>query len=138
MSTAANFEGLPGAGFFAHAKLRGVPGSENLPDHEYVEIPFPTDIQSWCPLVKDARVEYRGRRWPEVPQRCGSVVKYARSKRADDIFSAIKGQALLDQRALVSDDYECLIENEGPVVCWDDDGSESWFPGQSMAILEVQ
>jgi hypothetical protein len=32
-------------------------------------------------------------------------------------------------------DPECLVDSEGPVVTWDDNGAEDWYPGQAMPCI---
>jgi hypothetical protein len=63
----------------------------------------------------------------------GVITAWGRGVQADETFRA-------------SGDFEILIDNEGPVVTWDegtvgatdaDDSGTHWFPGQSMVVLET-
>jgi hypothetical protein len=44
--------------------------------------------------------------------------------------------AALAGRELVAEDYEPLIDSEGPVVRWPN-GRVEWYPGQSMGFIAV-
>lgn len=66
----------------------------------------------------------------------GTVTGYARGQKAHAQFEANKEAAHDSGRNLVSDDYECLIDGEGPLVTMDD-GRIEWFPGQAEGVLEL-
>ncbi len=130
--------GVPGDGFFQMAKSLGVEGAEELPALAFVKIPFPPNSEEWNPHQQGTRVRFAGHR-RTYEGRTGTVVKWARSVRAHGIFVAICAGARAANRELVSDDYECLIDSEGPVVQWDqqlEGDDDCWFPGQSSAILD--
>lgn len=67
--------------------------------------------------------------------RVGTIVGQARSRKADRIFAAAVAEAASKGVPLSGDAFEILIDNEGPVVQWDD-GPLDWFPGQALGSLE--
>lgn len=68
--------------------------------------------------------------------RTGQIVAWGRASKAHRKFLANKAAAEEAQRELGNDDYEPLIDNEGPVVLFGD-GKQEWFPGQAMSCLEL-
>lgn len=68
----------------------------------------------------------------------GTVVGHARGKEADRKFHENKDAALRAGRGLTGDDYEPLIDSEGPLVHWDGDEQPDWVPGQAMAVLAYE
>lgn len=104
----------------------------------YVTIPFPDD--------KDARDVFgalivQGTRVRQVyglsVGRKGSIAGYARGKHADSQFRENQSNAILAGRDLTNDDYDPLIDAEGPLVKWDGENQLDWFPGQAMVCIEV-
>lgn len=65
----------------------------------------------------------------------GTVTGHGRSPRADAKFAIRKRLAEKAGRELTDEDYECLIDNEGPTVRFDN-GKEDWFPGQAIVAIE--
>lgn len=65
----------------------------------------------------------------------GTVVGWGRSTKADHRFAVIIAEAKDGGRELTSDDHECLIDEEGPVVDFDN-GETDWFPGQAITAVE--
>jgi hypothetical protein len=61
----------------------------------------------------------------------GLMVAAGRSTRSHERFAEISRQAQADGRELAGDDYECLIDEEGPVVLFDGHDEPLWLPGQA-------
>jgi len=69
----------------------------------------------------------------------GTVTGYGRGARADELFKENQYSALLAGRELTAEDYEPLIDSEGPVIRWDGKTEDDWIPGQAMgAFREVK
>ncbi len=66
--------------------------------------------------------------------RKGTVICWGRGTRADEQFRQNQASAKAEGRELTDDDYEPLIDCEGPVVAFDD-GETHWFPGQGMGAI---
>ena len=69
--------------------------------------------------------------------RVGTITGQGRSRRANRLFARSLAQAANVGRDLDDDDFEMLIDNEGPVVRWDDDGSTDWLPGQACNLAPL-
>jgi hypothetical protein len=69
----------------------------------------------------------------------GIVVGHARGRRAHRHFVKNVVAASKAGRPVSGDDYEPLIDNEGPLVQWDGKENEDpdWFPGQAEGIIAV-
>ena len=65
----------------------------------------------------------------------GTVTGWGRSHSAHKQFTDTSVRAETEGRDLTDDDFECLIDNEGPAVKWDN-GIEDWFPGQAITTIE--
>ncbi len=100
------------------------------PAREWLEIPAHDDEYNPFPVGQAVQVRYGTRAgWS------GTVARWGRGKDANDRFRENESSALLAGRKLTGDDYECLIDAEGPVVRWSDH-TETWYPGQSMSVLD--
>ena len=67
----------------------------------------------------------------------GTIVGHARSRKADRIFDQNRITAVAQKRPMLSADYEILIDNEGPLVDFDEqEDRPAWFPGQVLPVLE--
>jgi hypothetical protein len=66
----------------------------------------------------------------------GKVVCSGRGLEADQQFKEREALAVAQNRKLTSEDYECLIDAEGPVVDWPN-GDRCWYPGQSMGAIDL-
>jgi len=69
--------------------------------------------------------------------RMGVTVGWARGVLAHRLFTNAKDAAKAAGRELSANDYEILIDNEGPLVLWDGEVEIDWFPGQSMGLLDA-
>ena len=65
----------------------------------------------------------------------GWIVGHGRSRRAQREFVKNYRQAVEDRRTLTDQDYECLIEAEGPLVLLDGARIPDWYPGNAAALL---
>ena len=108
---------------------------------QWVEYAPGEDLSQYgLPVVGD-RVEisdsYPGLEAEGLPEGTrGTVVKHGRGKRADLLFRANEARAKAAERELTAEDYEPLIDSEGPVVRFDN-GTEHWFPGQSGGAIRL-
>lgn len=59
--------------------------------------------------------------------RIGAIAGQARSRRADRYFAKNIADAAAAGRELTDDDFEILIDNEGPLVLWDGETTPDWF-----------
>jgi len=93
-----------------------------------------TDDMRWI-ITKGQRVEQtsglnQGRR--------GTNVGQGRSRRANRVFARnLAAAASIPGRELGDDDFECLIDNEGPLVVWDGETEPDWMPGQAACIRPI-
>lgn len=93
------------------------------------------------PFATGTRVRVRGV-WPGLVQEynlvsgsLGTVVCQGRSRASAQQFRINRARAQAAGAELTADDYDCLIDGEGPVVEFDN-GEMVWFPGQSMTAIE--
>lgn len=69
--------------------------------------------------------------------RTGTIIGQARSRKADRLFSrAIEKSSIVD-RDLTDEDFEMLIDDEGPLIRFDDADGVGWFPGQSFCFEPI-
>ena len=110
----------------------------------YVTIPYPTpgpgETMTAEELAADLGFTVGSRVVASHGQRhlgqAGTVTGWARSAAAHAQFLSIQASAQVEGRALTVDDYECLIDNEGPVVRFDDPNhGTQWYPGMSTGAL---
>jgi len=66
----------------------------------------------------------------------GDVIASGRGTKASDRFTRNWKGAILAGRELTPEDYEPLIDSEGPVVRWPN-GLVEWYPGQGMGAIEL-
>lgn len=69
--------------------------------------------------------------------RTGTIRGQARSRKANRIYARnLSAAASIPGRNLTDADFEILIDNEGPLIEWDDaPGQLDWFPGQAGGML---
>jgi hypothetical protein len=98
---------------------------------EFVVIPFPDNTDGWNPFGAGTRVKYAGQQEPA--ERTGTVVTWGRGVTAHERFTRNEGVAEQRDQKLTADDYEPLMDAEGPAVVWDGMAGLDWFPGQSLS-----
>ncbi len=69
--------------------------------------------------------------------RIGTITGQARSRKADRMFGANIASAARNNRPLTDEDFEILIDNEGPLITFDGETAPEWFPGQSFTFEPV-
>lgn len=67
--------------------------------------------------------------------RVGEVLCYMRSAKAHRMFERAVAVSQSLGMPVPTDAYECLIDEEGPLVHWSD-GEVCVYPGKSIAVLE--
>jgi hypothetical protein len=113
--------------------------------------PFLLDSEQYVVIDSDPGSYPPDMRWEATPGtlvrqdygtdkgRTGIIVGHARGRKAHRLFNKNRARAVQERQPMTADDYEILIDNEGPLIVFDNAPTEvHWFPGQSFGFTRIE